>query len=566
MQIRQFKESDKDRMDHHITFFLKRLNEKCPKWTDDGICNGYAFVTFRADVLGELDKHIERLYMLANMKPKTIKKMAKVLLAYRTELFQFSQHKQYQDALHAQIVHLDKKTQQQEIALVRQIFFDAIHTNIIKKLNYSQRHLLIKAQELYYFVNMLLTSAFPDRLDLYTDHGWVKQSDFLDMLRLFSADSMLEAKSSSKQSISLPVRQVFNFAFVFTPQELLAFIQNKWGTVFKNGDFVQITSTDHTMYFSIKEDGYRFYDAIPVVLLSNTVEVIVQLLQEKFFTDFDVSSDYMPIALTIYAKISQAVDVRQDESTVLNAILKARGYDHVGQIKNINAVGWDGASSIYMAAYQDCPKLIKMLAAKGADVNKASYDGRTPVFIAAQHHNHECLDELAKYKADFNKFTQDITSVHYAVFYDACDVLQKLHEHGARFDLKDKNHETPLMFAMKEKAWMTAAFCLTCMVDKPLRKEWLPVHMGEDNLLQKLAKGSLEYLDRFVKDSDKKLVFLEMILHGKNALGKLLLAVNDKHHSFPAKFFHSSHPMRVIQGECERLRKVISSTHLKCPG
>lgn len=566
MHPRQFKEFNKQYVDNNIGLFLKCLKEKWPAFAEHGVCNGYAFSIFRAEAIGESAQHIQRLHSLSNVSPNTIKAMARVLLDYRAELSRLSQSQSYKKSVQALMAPLDKKTEQDTMASIRQQCFEIIEFKAYQ--DTKNKRLLKKAEDLYAFISMLFASAHPGALNVYTDRTWIKQNDFLDMLRLFPAGTMLEAKQSPEKNPSLPVKQVFDFAFSFTPQELLALLENKWGKVFKEGDFVQIASTDHTMYFSIKDGEYRFYDQVPIALEPNTAKELLNHLKEKFFTNYHVKADYMPISLTVYAKNSSIPDVRKNEIDVLAAILKARGYDHRGQIKNINAEGWDKVSSVYLAAYQGCPTLVKMLAQQGADVNKADCEGGTPVYVAAKAHNLTCLDVLAECKADFNKPKfNGMTAVHQAAQHGACDVLQKLHEHGARFDFKNRYKATPLMLAINSKEWAAAAFCLTAMMDVPMRNEWLPKYMTQSDALQKLAQGSVEYSHRFIKDPAEKLNFLEEVLQGKNALGKLLLCHGRRYDASGMRMFDGEHPLSQIQMEYNRLKappSLVRYEHAKC--
>lgn len=52
---------DATTLDNNITDFLLAVDEKLPAWAKDGFCNGHAFMSFRADQQGQLEKHMKRL-------------------------------------------------------------------------------------------------------------------------------------------------------------------------------------------------------------------------------------------------------------------------------------------------------------------------------------------------------------------------------------------------------------------------------------------------------------------------------------------------------------------------
>lgn len=476
---------NKKTLDDNIIFFIKSLNEKIPDWAIERMCNGFAFLTFRADIIGELKRFNQRLLNISEAKQENI---ANALVEYR-------------------------KT---------------------KKINVLTK----QSQEWYQFINLLLATAHPSKINLMFNGRKIKQNDFLEMLNLFPTDKMLGNQ--------IPVKKVFDFAYLFTPKELTYFLQNKFGEVFKNNDCVQVVNTEHTMYFSIKNKKYYFYNRTPVELKPNNAYQLSKNLQHIFFNQYNYDNKFMPIGFTIYRNKLQPAN-NATENTVLSKLLKNR------HSNLIDIQGFDGATAVFLGAYQGCPELIEILAERKANLDKEDKHGWTPIMVAADQHNLECLDVLAKYKADFNKTSNGMSVVHYAAEENDCLALKKLIDCKASLTMRNNNNQTPALLALHYQNWQAAACCLLYTTEAPSKKKWLFNKKMERNILEKIVKGCLGYLHEFEKDPNNQIVMLQEVIHGKNALGKMLLKYQYRFKPSGLPFSIPEHPMRMIEKKLNQL-------------
>lgn len=430
-------EIDPVALEENISAYLQAVDEERPKWSDEGVCNGFAFLAFRSEIYNKSDQYVKRLFELSTETEESLIRLGSVLMEYRAYLAKFSEDKAHQDALNKAIACFDKNTEQHEIALVRKKYFNKARRNAFNKI--QDKHLLKKSCDYYNFIHCLLAAYYPGKyISLRRDENFVRQEEFLETLKLLPADGSQPT-----------VKEVFNFAFNFTEKELIAFLKK----ALLYGDHVLISSTSHTVYVSIKEGEFTFYDPHPIVIKPADSKALVQVIEKEFFKENDRSVDYMPMAIHIFSD-NQEIK-RPKPETILEEIIKKRGKNH-----NLNQQAWDGSTALFIAAFDNCESVVEVLAKRGANVNLANRtESLTPAAIAAICDNAGVIKTLIKYKADLKKADRfGFTPLHIAVKHGFLNSVRILVEGKANLNLRNKEDDTPLMLAIRREQWNCAAY------------------------------------------------------------------------------------------------------------
>ena len=242
---------------------------------------------------------------------------------------------------------------------------------------------------------------------------------------------------------------MFNFAFNVTQKELVILFNR----VLSTGDHVEITSTNHIVYLAVKKDCYVLYDPMPITIKRNN-KSLAKLIKERFFTDEGIQSDYMPMSIHVFSENKEAI--KPTQASLFKKLIEKRGKN-----KRLNQRAWDGATSLYIAAFDNCEPVVRMLASEGCDLNLSNKHLYTPIAIAAQCDNAEIIQLLVKHHADVNKTSQHKnTPLHLAAQYGHMKTIETLVAAKANILLKNKKDETPFLVAVRNHQWPTAAFFL----------------------------------------------------------------------------------------------------------
>lgn len=483
MRSNQVASIDQKTLNNKMDLFLKNIatkNEKgelvtesMPKWAFEGLCNAYAFMIFRAEIIGEKDKHLDRLSFLSQATKKQIKKMASLLSEYKSNFQEMVKEKRSQ---------LEKKLKEcktdQERKSIKKEFYDGIEKECVNKLSNEDKQLLSNANELYTFINSLLFAFDPlEHLNLRVKGKAVTQNDFIEILDVLYPDMALDEKSSN---VNLPIKKAASYQFSFTQEELAKLFKD----LIFDGDVMRIDSSDHAMYLSKNNGKYLLYDPNnkkgPVEF--STAEDLVSAVRNCFYTNFKHADTYLPIGIEIFEK-NNIKHTRPTSSEFIELMLKNRGEN-----LNINAKGWDGATSLSMAAWSGNADAVSVLLKNNANPEIAIRDkernftaahlaagenhvsvmqvlikhkpslkniednhGSTPAFDAAKLGNIEVLEVLINEKIDLNKKNDDgETLAHIAAEHGHTNVIELLAKHSAKLNEPMNDGRTPAIVAAEE--------------------------------------------------------------------------------------------------------------------
>ena len=129
---------------------------------------------------------------------------------------------------------------------------------------------------------------------------------------------------------------------------------------------------------------------------------------------------------------------------------------------DVNALDCSHSTPLHLASLQGVLDAVQILIKHGADVNAQDYDHRIPLFLAMQHEASNLARFLLENGADpelKNKSGKAPLHILLGIrdygwdrrYHNAGHILvvaQLLLEHGADVNVRDNNHNTPLVLAM----------------------------------------------------------------------------------------------------------------------
>ncbi|MHB1948257.1 MAG: ankyrin repeat domain-containing protein [Gammaproteobacteria bacterium] len=465
-------------IEYKLSLFLGSINDKenLGLFTK-GVCNGFAFMNFRAEILDQEDKNIARFLSLIMMDENEIKKIGILYKNYidaRAKLIETKGDEKGSpiaainfaiDAAYKQLSALrqDKvknvtaiERLEDKIRVMRQEREKLVETVLESTADFKE-HLdkLKTAKELYHYIHTLVASHSPQvSVNLQVDGETITQQNFPQIMQLLTSE---EEKNAS-------VEQVFQMSLSFARQELIDVLENKLDkNTLLEGDHIRITSGIHIIYVSNKNGQLVLYNPLPMPITPNSIKNLVAAIEQSLF----VSSDYLPISINIMRKSSSEKTLRPDHLKLITTLLNAR------KIKNLDA-GNNGFTSIWMAALAGDAATIRLLAEYKADMNKPDdLEGRTPAMIASMHGYADALMALQQCGADLNKPSSDgKTALHWAIISKNYNCIKVLLDHEADFNIQDKGGKFPLDYATKE---------VKAFISLQLLKKYIENHQWEGN-------------------------------------------------------------------------------------
>lgn len=422
------------KLEHKFLLFLNTLGEQYQL----GICNGFAFMNFRADFIGKQDEHLSRMQKFTDKEDNDIREMGELYKKYkelRGLLFETDPLLSVNNQLSA--LQKEKKTDrthQEKITTLKIIKYALIKTMLKEKFQPAQLEKIREAEHLYIYINTTLAAFNPDEYN-YQTKGY-GQKAYPELLQLLAP---VDAEGSEIQ-----VNKVFEIAFNFSEKELIDLFSDK--KIIHPDDFFAIDSGNHTLYLSYRDGVFRLFDPGPIEIEGNTPFALVKAIMDRFF-GLEESTDYMPIGISIFEKGSKLHEERAKAAVVIENLLATRGPHH-----NLN--GSDDPvlnyPAVFMAARYGHVSVIQLLAKTDADLNASDSKGNTPLFVAAQNNHPKVIKELAA-TGRVNMNDQNNRGMSAAMIAARCDQvasIKALAENKADLNaVETERGYTPAMFA-----------------------------------------------------------------------------------------------------------------------
>jgi ankyrin repeat protein len=157
---------------------------------------------------------------------------------------------------------------------------------------------------------------------------------------------------------------------------------------------------------------------------------------------FAVSKNNREIAVALL-NAGADVNARDPHGNMLQAADTVEMVDYLVESgADVNAMGYESGNAVILASYKAQAEKLERLIAHGADVNQpAVKDGRTALHVAAGW-GYKGTSSLA--------------------------VIRVLLKHGADINARDKNHQTPLHWAVQERNKDSAEFLLQNGADRSI--------------------------------------------------------------------------------------------------
>lgn len=476
MQIRQYKLVKK------LSLFLTTLGDEDLSKYSEGLCNAFAFLNFRAALIGQEDKNLKRMEKVMKMDEKTIQVMAQSYQEYKNArrlLIDGSWDNKILQKLNRQLDMLnlqltDLRTQHMQLKKLNKFdeklkeLEDKIrpYEEEVRKVR-DEREKLIKAvlrkncseviwkqineaEEFYIYIHTIVGAFDPgEYMNFHIGKKYVNQNDFIEILQLLPPDVLLKSgveneaehkRSDSKdeKEAEIPDKKVFEIAFNFTKDELIKIFSDN--EIIHDGDFIVLGSTDHSMFLSYTNGEFKLYETGLVELKDSHPETLVAAIQYHFFTQFRYNSEYMPVGISIFDKTGAE---RPNRVKLIKEILEQRSD------KNVDLAAWDGVTAAWMAAKYGHVDTLELLIQNKADLSKSQFEsGMSPILMAAQNGYVNVIVKLVELKADLNIVDAKVnTPISVAARLAHAEAVQSLIDAKANVNTLNHAGNTPVSVA-----------------------------------------------------------------------------------------------------------------------
>lgn len=472
-----------------LGIFLQELDdEKLTKWR----CNAFAFLNFRAHLMGQEDKNLQRMKTIMELKDHEIQAMAvsyqEYKNAHRLLLEQDEKDekiREFNKKLTKVYVKLNqvreeekqiKESKKNELketshvatiklleADIRKIRSDreiVIESTLKKRFGDTKWQQIQQAEQLYLYIHMIAAAFNPGiNLSYQINNKRVNQSDYAEILQLFSSD---EAKDTTH-------KKVFEIVWNFTKEELGKLFSDK--KIIRDGDFIRLGSEDHAVFISFKNGKYQLFDLDSIIETDNP-QKLAEKIEQHIFTELNININYMPIGISIFAKSKLG---RPNRVKVLKDILFERASLNLSASSNNGITGtWmvacyghqdtmafliekkasldqarhNGVTPAWIAAHNGHIAIISDLIEAKANLNEPDKEGYAPIWIAAQNNHANIIYSLSKAKVDVNQANfKGNTPAWIAAHNNHVDVIQALFEEKADLEKENKEGWTPIIAA-----------------------------------------------------------------------------------------------------------------------
>lgn len=409
----------------NIEAFLKALgtNEKLPDWTANGMCEAFVFMMFRADLIGQQNVLLTRLQRIANTESSEMQQFAKWLAECKSLLSASSvsrnalfkekikacngdkelikkanaEHDKETNALKAHylnhVVYKAAKEQLEStmppiIAESPEKIKEIYDSEIAKRVAVIKEQLQF-AEEFYIYIGTLLYSHDPSSIAFRNEKDHlVQRRDYVGKLSAVMPDALLPVVNDSKHGSVSPIREEFNFGFIFRQNELIKVLN----LAVMEGDMVRLGSTDHVMYLT-KKNGtlhvlYNANENTGNIDFSQTT-ALADKIRDGFFSDFSTQDQYMPINIKIFRKVQSAPVNRPLVKTLIDDIFKMRAPPVVAGVATPKNIGvedqsWDEFTALMFAARcNDAVTVNDLIEERGANLDACTKHKSTALYIAA---------------------------------------------------------------------------------------------------------------------------------------------------------------------------------------
>ncbi len=537
-------EINQQKLEDKLKLFLVNAGEN-EGYTHLGICNGFAFMNFRADFFEMEDENLSRMLDLEQRDDAEIVEMGKLYNNYKKRrrlLFEInpvassnSLIKKKEEELRA-LKKEAKESQTQTTELLKEeikklkneqnIFIEGVLASVF---NAEELKKIDKAKDLEGYIHLMLAAFSADDYN-YKVEG-EGQIAYVEMLQLLAP---VDAKESE-----LKAAKVFEVAFNFTEKELIDLFYDE--RIIHKGDYIVLNSSNHAMYLSYKNGKFRLFNPGEVEIASNTPEALVAAIKYHYYTKFGLSTNYMSVCVSVFEKMSPGKEKakRPEATAVVENMLAARP-SHLNINETYNS--WDRASSVYMAAryghvsvievlakvganlstlttrdetpmyiaaQNNHSEVIKVLKARGASLNQWNDIGNTPLMIAARCGHVKTVETLAKLGAKLNVHQKQAgyTAVMFAAMFDHAEVIKILFDYRAGIEKHDIFGKTPLHIAIEKSHFSCIRTLIYCgaQLDIPDKSGKTPLYYAD-------AKTRL-FIDEQVKLKESFEKLKQLIFH-----------------------------------------------------
>lgn len=413
--------------------FLRSLDSKeaIPDSASEGLCEGLAFMLFRADLIGQSEIFFNRLHRIANASEDDLKKWARLLKEYKN-LFAASaveRGNKLKEKLLACLNNEEKiaKVRSEhatETEKLRKLYLiEAVkkfNTEINPAIKMKEEDLLF-VEELYVFINTLLFGHDPQEVELRDNQlNLVPTRDYPKKLDVVMPDKVLCA--DGKHQPSDVIYEDFIFYFSYRKDELTKVLKE----VIKEGDMVRVAGTDHILYLVKKNNIlYSIYNGNRETGVADfkTEALLEEDITKCIFTDYDERADSMPIGLKIFRKTESDKQSRPDPAKIIDTIFTARAAQQA-DAKNSKNVGiedisWDHFTGLHMAARGADSVTVGELINRGANLDAKRENGLKVLATAVFSDDVNTVKTVVNKLKQLNQSVEQVDAMGYTPFYTA---------------------------------------------------------------------------------------------------------------------------------------------------
>ena len=436
-----------DSLESKFIYFISLFKDEDLSIHAKGICNALAFMNFRADWIGQIDKNIERMNILLRYNRQQWKKMAEMYQKYKeARLLLVTGDRNHSITDRAEAIEEEKEQEQKEekqhkeaiLKLNQQIKdYEAVRINPRKALEKlikkgkteklskeeedNKKDLEEKTNEIEETIRKIrkerddlieevLSRQFGDQqlkamhgieqVYIYT-HSVAAAFDPGSDIGLRSSEGRTSNQEDWMDTMTLLGPDEFkeghvalDVAYLWTKEELIKLFNNQLqDNTFHEGDFIRLSSTDHGMYLKKENGVFKLYNPLPSEV-QDGAKGLVDLLEKNFFKDYGCSSTYMPIRIMVLEKnVLEKKWERPSRMELINQLDVSDG---------LHRQAWDGTTNVLFATRAGHLDTIKALAPTKAELSKPDKKGLTPVEIAAAFGHKNVVKFLADAKVNLN--------------------------------------------------------------------------------------------------------------------------------------------------------------------
>jgi thiamine monophosphate kinase len=129
-------------------------------------------------------------------------------------------------------------------------------------------------------------------------------------------------------------------------------------------------------------------------------------------------------------------------------------------------------SGLMIGAWEGKPDLMRLFAARGADINKLNANGESAIALAAWRGNLEAVKWLLDRGARINAPSRQWSALHYAVFAGHAEVADFLIAQGADINAQSTNGSSVLMMAVYEGHQALARKLIEKGAERSVKNDW----------------------------------------------------------------------------------------------